>query len=191
MGCGGGAGPAALWWPSVLGGRASLSPSAAGTLEDRRAPMPRHAVAAAPTTEAPAPAEAPATAEAPSAAEAQGPRSKSKSGSPRQIPVVGVVTEDEDAQVGSRARAWGVWGVCGGSRLRSGGGDELGGSQDRSGGPSGNEGIPRGRGSCQPPGFHELVPPGTAQLASGLGCQLPTCPGPRATRSSPASVPPN
>ncbi|XP_036184152.1 cilia- and flagella-associated protein 69 isoform X1 [Myotis myotis] len=47
--------------------------------------MPRHAESAAPTTEAPA------------TAEAQGRRSKSKSSSPRQIPVIGVVTEDEDA----------------------------------------------------------------------------------------------
>ncbi|XP_070280313.1 cilia- and flagella-associated protein 69 isoform X2 [Myotis yumanensis] len=53
--------------------------------------MPRHAESAAPTTEARATAEAPAT------AEAQGPRGKSKSSSPRQIPVIGVVTEDEDA----------------------------------------------------------------------------------------------
>lgn len=64
--------------------------------------MPRHAESAAPTT------EAPATAEAPAAAEAPGPRGKSKSISPRQIPVIGVVTEDEDALVRSRVRAWGA-----------------------------------------------------------------------------------
>lgn len=73
------------------------------------------------------------TAEARATAEAQEPGVRSKSNSPRQIPVVGVVTEDEDAQVWA-----GLWSVCRGARLRFGGGDEAGDSKGGNEGPSGN-----------------------------------------------------
>ena len=47
-------------------------------------------------------------AEAPATAEPPGPGGRGKSSSPRRIPVVGVVTEDEDAQVWDRVGALGA-----------------------------------------------------------------------------------
>lgn len=73
------------------------------------------------------------TVEARATAEAREPGVRSKSSSPRQIPVVGVVTEDEDAQVWA-----GLWSVCGVGKLRFRGGDEAADSKGGNGGPSGN-----------------------------------------------------
>lgn len=59
-------------------------------------------------------------------AEVQEPDGKIRSGSPRHIRVVGVLTEDEEAQVGA--------GVCA-LEVRSGGGDEDWGQLEQKWGP--------------------------------------------------------
>ena len=71
------------------------------------------------------------TAEATERAEAREPSSRIKFSSPRQIPIVGVVTEDEEVQVWPGVWLWRV--------LRKG--------VEIWGGPSGNQGSPRDGGS--------------------------------------------
>lgn len=65
-------------------------------------------------------------AEAAATAEVQEPGGRLRSSSPRHIPVVGVVTEDEEAQVWAVSVLWEAW--RGGGDL--GGGDEASGQQE-------------------------------------------------------------
>lgn len=85
---------AALRRPSLLGGAAFLGLAAAGTVYDRRTSIPYSA------------ATAMSTAETEAKVEAWEPGSRIRSSSPRQIPVIGVVTEEEEAQVWPGGCAW-------------------------------------------------------------------------------------
>lgn len=79
------------------------------------------------------------TAEAAATAQARAPGSTIKFSSPLQIPVVGVVTEDEEAQ---------VWpGVCALEGVKAGAEMMPGGSKGGNGGLRGNQGSPEDCGS--------------------------------------------
>lgn len=112
------------------------------------------------------------TGEAAATAEGQDPRGRSKSSSPRHIPVIAVVTEDEETQVRT--------GVCAvgaepGSPDSKGGNEDLGGDA----------------GSLRRAGSRRRADPLGAELPGGAGCRHQPVWGRLSRHPGGASVPLN